>query len=155
MSAIQRDRTTSIDEIANGIYRINTPITIPGAGGFSFNQYLIDDDAPLLFHTGPRKLFPLVRQAIAQVVPVERLRYISFSHFEADECGSVNEFLAAAPAAVPLCGKIAALVSIDDVANRPARALSDGEVVSLGRRQMQWLDTPHMPHAWDCGMLFE
>lgn len=154
MPITNRDAGTWIDEVEDRIYRISTPLPqVPG--GFSFNQYLIDDDAPLLFHTGPRKLFPLVRQAIAQVIPVERLRYISFSHFEADECGSLNEFLAAAPAAVPLCGKIAALVSIDDVADRPARALADGEVVSLGRRQVQWLDTPHMPHAWECGMLFE
>jgi flavorubredoxin len=154
MTITNRDAGTRIDEVEDRIYRISTPLPqVPG--GFSFNQYLIDDDAPLLFHTGPRKLFPLVRQAIAQVMPVERLRYISFSHFEADECGSLNEFLAAAPAAVPLCGKIAALVSIDDVADRPACALADGDVVSLGRRQVQWLDTPHMPHAWECGMLFE
>jgi flavorubredoxin len=154
MTITNRDAGTRIDEVEDRIYRISTPLPqVPG--GFSFNQYLIDDDAPLLFHTGPRKLFPVVREAIAQVMPVERLRYISFSHFEADECGSLNEFLAAAPAAVPLCGKIAALVSIDDVADRPACALADGDVVSLGRRQVQWLDTPHMPHAWECGMLFE
>ena len=124
-------------------------------GGFSFNQYLIDDDEPLLFHTGPRKLFPFVRDAISHVMPVERLRYIGFSHFEADECGSLNEFLALAPTAVPLCGKIAALVSVNDIAEREARPLEDGEIVSLGSRQIQWFDTPHMPHAWECGLLFE
>ena len=145
---------TRIDEIENGIYRIATPFAaVPG--GFSFNQYLMVDDEPLLFHTGPRKLFPLVREAVGHVMPVERLRHISFSHYEADECGSLNEFLAAAPQAAPLCGRLAAVVSINDVADRPARALADGEVVRIGRREVQWLDTPHMPHAWECGMLLE
>jgi flavorubredoxin len=144
---------TRIDEIEERIYRISTPVMkVPG--GFSFNQYLIEDDEPLLFHTGPRKLFPLVRGAVGHVMPVERLHYISFSHFEADECGSLNEFLAAAPSAVPLCGKVAALVSVNDVADREARPLADGEVVALGRREVQWFDTPHMPHAWEC-VLFE
>jgi flavorubredoxin len=154
MTITNRDAGTRIDEVEDRIYRISTPLSkVPG--GFSFNQYLIDDAEPLLFHTGPRKLFPLVREAITHVMPIERLRHISFSHFESDECGSLNEFLAAAPDAAPLCSKIAALVSIDDVADRPARALADGETVSLGRRQVQWLDTPHMPHAWECGLLFE
>jgi flavorubredoxin len=97
----------------------------------------------------------LVRDAVGRVFPVERLRYIAFSHFEADECGSLNEFLAAAPVAVPLCGKVAALVSVNDIADREARALGDREVVSLGSREIQWFDTPHMPHAWECGVLFE
>jgi len=145
---------TRVDEIADRVFRIATPVhNLPG--GFSFNQYLLVDDGPLLFHTGPRKLFPLVRDAIARVMPVERLRYISFSHVEADECGSLNEFLAAAPEAVPLCGQVAALVSIDDIADRPARPLADGETLSLGWHEVQWFDTPHMPHAWECGMLFE
>lgn len=145
---------TSVDEVEERIYRISTPVTkLPG--GFSFNQYLIEDDEPLLFHTGPRKLFPLVRDAVSRVLPARRLRFIAFSHFEADECGSVNEFLAAAPHAVPLCGTVAALVSVNDVADREARALADGETVSLGRRKVQWFDTPHMPHAWECGVLFE
>ena len=154
MTITNREAGTRIDEIEDRIYRISTPVkNLPG--GFSFNQYLIDDDESLLFHTGPRKLFPLVREAISQVMPVERLRYIGFSHFEADECGSLNEFLAVASAAVPLCGKIAALVSVNDIADREARAMEDGEIVSLGRREIQWFDTPHMPHAWECGVLFE
>ena len=107
--------------------------TIPGAGGFTFNQYLIVDDEPLLFHTGPAPVFPLVREAVARVMPVERLRWIAFSHFEADECGALNELLAAAPHAVPLCGRIAAMVSVSDFADRPPRALADGEELSLGR----------------------
>jgi len=102
---------TNVYEIAAGIYRINTPIP---AFDFSFNQYLIVDDEPLLFHTGPRKLFPLVQEAVAHIMPVEKLRYVSFSHFESDECGSLNEWLAVAPNAVPLCGQIAALVSVED-----------------------------------------
>jgi flavorubredoxin len=145
---------TRLDEIADGIYRIATPLAkLPG--GFSFNQFLVVDDAPLLFHTGPRKLFPFVSEAIGKVLPVERLRYVSFSHYEADECGSLNEFLAAAPAAVPLCGNIAAMVTINDVADREARGMADGETVSLGRHAVQWFDTPHLPHAWECGVLYE
>src|SRR3954452_19843979 len=106
---------TNVHEIADGIYRINTPIDFPDGQGFSFNQYLVLDDEPLLFHTGPRKLFPLVREALASVLPVERLRYVGFSHTEADECGSLNQWLAAAPAALPLCSRIASMVSIGDL----------------------------------------
>jgi flavorubredoxin len=145
---------TNVVEIADGIYRINTPVALEG-GGFSFNQYLVVDDEPLLFHTGPRKMFALVLEAVASVLPVARLRYIGLSHVEADECGSLNEWLAVAPQAEPLCGTVAALVSIDDLADRPARALKDGETLSLGRHAVQWFDTPHLPHAWECGFLME
>jgi flavorubredoxin len=144
---------TRVDEVADGIYRISTPVDVV-PGGFSFNQYLVVDEEPLLFHTGPRRMFPLVREAVAAVLPVERLRHVGFSHFEADECGSLNEFLAVAPVAAPLCGRIAAMVSVDDVADRPARALADGERLVLGRHTVRWLDTPHVPHAWECGLLF-
>ena len=146
---------TNIQEIADGIYRINTPLDLPGGQGFSFNQYLLVDDAPLLFHTGPRQLFPLVREAVSRILPVARLRYVGFSHFEADECGSLNEWLAVAPEAEPVCGTIAAMVSTNDVADRPARALADGEVLALGRHAVRWFDTPHMPHGWDCGLMME
>ncbi len=146
---------TNVHEIADGIYRINTPVGLPGAGQFNFNQYLIVDDEPLLFHSGLRKLFPLVREAIAAVMPVERLRYVGLSHFEADECGALNEFLAVAPQAVPLCGQVAALVSVNDYADRAARAMADGEELSLGRHRIRWFDTPHMPHGWECGLLME
>jgi flavorubredoxin len=146
---------TNVHEIAEGIYRINTPVVIEGAGGFSFNQYLITDDEPLLFHTGLRKLFPLVREAVASVMPVENLRYIAFSHVEADECGSLNQWLAAAPQSVPLCGTVAAMVSITDLADRPPRALADGELLALGKHRVRWFDTPHLPHAWECGFLTE
>jgi len=147
--------TTSVHEIADAIYRISTPVTFPDGAGFTFNQYLVVDDRPLLFHTGPRRMFPLVRDAVARVLPVERLRYIGLSHFEADECGSLNEWLALAPAAEPVCSRVAAMVSVDDVADRPARALADGEVLSLGAHGVQWFDTPHLPHAWECGFLLE
>ena len=147
---------TNIHEIADGIFRINTPVSIEGGPGwFSFNQYLILDNEPLLFHTGPRKMFPLVREAVMKVMPIERLRHIAFSHVEADECGSLNEWLAVAPDSLPLCGTVAALVSINDLADRPPRALADGEVLSLGKHSVRWYDTPHLPHAWECGYLME
>jgi flavorubredoxin len=145
---------TRVDEVAAGIFRISTPVTVV-PGGFSFNQYLVSDDEPLLFHTGPRKLFPLVRDAIAAVLPVERLRWLTLSHVEADECGAMNELLAAAPRAEPLCGRIAKMVSMDDLADRPARALPEGEVLSTGRHELIWLDAPHLPHGWECGYLFD
>lgn len=149
-----RESGTVIDEIADGIHRISTPLAaVPG--GFTFNQYLIVDDEPLLFHTGPRRLFPLVREAIGAVMPVERLRHLAFSHYEADECGALNAFLGVAPAAVPLCGAIAALVSVEDTADRAPRALADDERVALGRHRVRWLATPHLPHAWECGFLME
>lgn len=145
---------TRIDEIGPRIYRISTPLDIV-TGGFTFNQYLIDDDEPLLFHTGPRKMFPLVQQAIASVMAVERLRHLAFSHVEADECGALNALLAVAPRAAPVCSRIAASVSMQDLADRPPRALADGEELRLGSRVVRWLDTPHLPHGWECGYLFE
>ncbi|EHK66699.1 MBL fold metallo-hydrolase [Achromobacter arsenitoxydans] len=154
MATLSLSSGTTIDEIADRIYRISTPVDIPG-GGFSFNQYLIDDDAPLLFHTGLRKLFPVVSEAVGRILPIGSLRYIGFSHFEADECGALNDFLAAAPHAEPLCGQVAAMVSVGDFADRPPRALQDDETLSLGRHQVRWLDTPHLPHAWECGFLLE
>jgi flavorubredoxin len=156
MTITNKQSGTNVHEVADGIYRINTPVMMEGEpGSFSFNQYLIVDDEPLIFHTGPRRMFPLVREAAASVLPVERLRYIAFSHVEADECGSLNEWLAAAPQSSPLCGTVAALVSISDLADRPPRALADGEALSLGRHTVRWFDTPHLPHAWECGFLQE
>jgi len=145
---------TNLHEIAPGIFRINTPVAIPN-GQFNFNQYLIAGEAPLVFHTSPRKLFPLVSEAIAKVMPLEQLRYVAFSHYEADECGALNDFLAAAPRAEPVCSRVAAMVSVNDGATRPARALADGEVLSLGRHRLRWHDTPHVPHCWECGYLME
>jgi flavorubredoxin len=147
--------TTSVEEIAEGIYRITTPLQVGGGSGFTFNQYLLVDDAPLLFHTGMRKIFPLVREAVARVLPVERLRYVALSHFEADECGALNEWLAVAPQAVPLCGRLAASTSINDVADRAPHVLGHDETLALGRSTVRWVDTPHVPHAWECGFLFD
>ena len=147
---------TRLDEIAAGLYRISTPVP-PSAvpGGFSFNQYLVLDDEPLLFHTGPRRLFGAVREAVAAVLPVERLRWIGLSHLENDECGSLNEWLAAAPGALPVCGRIAARISLAEMADRTPRALADGEALRTGRRELTWIDAPHLPHGWECGYLFE
>jgi len=146
---------TSIDEVAAGVFRISTPIDLPNGQGFSFNQYLLVDDAPLLFHTGPRRMFALVKEAVASVIPVDRLRYVGVSHVEADECGSLNQWLAAAPEAVPLCGHVAAMVSLGDLADRAPRPMADGEQLCLGRSTLRWFDTPHVPHGWDCGLLME
>jgi flavorubredoxin len=145
---------TNINEIADGIYRINTPIQLP-VGAFNYNQYLIVDDNSMLFHTGPRRLFPLVQEAIAGILPLERLKYLGFSHFEADECGSLNEFLAVAPESVPVCSQVAAMVSVNDVADRAAKAMGDGEILDLGKHALRWFDTPHLPHAWECGLMFD
>jgi flavorubredoxin len=146
---------TNIQEIGPGIYRINTPISIAPGADFSFNQYLIVDDEPVLFHTGQRQLFPLVQDAIRNVMPIERLRHIGLSHFEADECGALNAFLAAAPSSTAFCSEIAAMTSVGDFADRPPRALADGEVFTTGQRQFRWFYTPHVPHAWECGLLME
>ncbi len=146
---------TSIDETANGIYRISTPLppdAIPG--GFAFNQYLVVDEEPLLFHTGPRGMFEATREAIEHVMPVSRLKYVAFSHYESDECGALNEFLAVAPDATPVCGRVNAMINGDSF-DRPARALADDEILKLGTRSVRWLDTPHLPHAWECGYLME
>ena len=145
---------TNVHEIAEGIYRINTPLSVV-PGGFSFNQYLIDDEEPLLFHTGLRKMFPLVHEAVRSVMPVEKLRYVAFSHFEQDECGSLNEWLAVAPNATAVCSKVAAMTSINDLADRPPRALADGETLPLGTHLIRWFETPHLPHGWESGLMME
>lgn len=147
---------TNVQEIATGIYRINTPVPLPDGQRFSFNQYLVLDDEPLLFHTGPRQLFALVSEAIASVMPIERLRYVGLSHVEADECGSMNLLLAAAPQAVPLCSQVAAMVSMTDLADRAPRALADGEELALGgAHTIRWFDMPHVPHGWECGLMMD
>jgi flavorubredoxin len=143
---------TSIHEIEEGIYRISVPV--PEAD-FSYNQFLVVDEEPLLFHTGLRSQFPLVSGAISAVMPLERLRYVAFSHFESDECGALNHFLGAAPNAVAVASRVAVLTSLADFADRPPRALADGEQLTLGRRTVQWFDTPHLPHGWETGYLFE
>jgi flavorubredoxin len=146
---------TTVHEIASGIYRISTPVSptaIPG--GFTFNQFLVVDQEPLLFHTGMRTLFPVVREAVARVLDPARLRWIGFSHVEADESGALNDWLAVAPQAQPVCSQVAAMTS-GDMADRPLRALADGEELVLGGKRLRWLDAPHLPHNWECGYMFE
>jgi flavorubredoxin len=145
---------TRIDEVEAGIYRISTPLDII-PGGFTFKSYLVFDDEPLLFHTGYRKLFTPTLEAILKVMPVEKLRWIGGSHFEGDEFGALNNFLDAAPAATPFGSEVGVLTSLNDFASRPACALMDGEEFSIGGRSLRWLYTPHVPHAWDCGVLFD
>lgn len=147
---------TRIDEIAERIYRLSTYVPeIAAPAGFTFNQYLVDAEAPLLFHCGPRKMFSGIAAALATIIPVERLRFIAFGHVEADECGAMNLWLAAAPAAEVIHGHTACMVSLNDLADRPPRALADGEVLDLGGRRVRYLDTPHVPHAWDSGLVYE
>jgi flavorubredoxin len=148
---------TKIDEIADGIYRISTFIPqIAPPAGMTMNQFLVVGDEPLLFHTGQRHLFPNVRSAVARVLPPERLRWITFGHYEADECGSMNAWLAIAPQAEVAHGQTACLVSLDDMADRSPRTLTDGEVIDLGRgKRVRYFDTPHIPHGWEAGVLYE
>jgi flavorubredoxin len=147
---------TRIDEIAGGIYRLSTfvPQIAPPAG-MSFNQFLVLGDEPLLFHTGLRNMFPLVREAVARLIPPERLRYIAFGHYEADECGAMNEWLAVAPHAEVAHGQTGCMVSLNDMADRAPRILQDGETIDLGGKRVRYLDTPHIPHGWDAGVLYE
>nr|MBA2752281.1 MBL fold metallo-hydrolase [Actinomycetota bacterium] len=147
---------TKLDEIADGIYRISTwvPEVVPPAG-FTFNQFLIDAEEPLLFHTGPRGMFPLVAEAVAKVVPVESMRWITFGHVEADECGSMNMWLRAAPQSQVAHGALGCEVSLDDMCDRPPRPMADGEVIDLGGRRVRHIDTPHVPHGWEARVLFE
>lgn len=144
---------TTITEIAPDLYRIST--FMPEAN-LQFNQFLVRDDEPLLFHTGMRRIFPLVRDAVAQLIDPASLRWIGFSHFEADECGSLREWQTLAPQAEAVCSLVGKIVSVDDVvAARPAEPLEDGDLISTGRYGFRFLRTPHVPHCWDAGMLFE
>lgn len=147
--------TTRIDEIEAGIYRISTALPELLPGGFTFNQFLIADEQPLLFHAGPVSLFPAVQQAVARVLPPERLRYVAFSHLEADECGALNRWLEHAPSAEAVSSRLGAFVMLGDSAVRPARGLAHGEAIELGERRVTWLDAPHLPHGMDAGYLFE
>ena len=143
---------TQITEIAPDMYRIST--FIPEVN-LQFNQFLVKDDEPLLFHTGMKAMLPLVRDAVASLSDPSSIRWLGFSHFEADECGSLNEWLQTAPAAQPVCSLVGALVSINDFAIRPARGMTDGEVLSTGKYRFRFLHTPHVPHCWEAGLLFE
>ncbi len=146
---------TRITEIADGIYRLSTFIPQVPPTGLAFNQFLILGENPLLFHTGMRGLFPLVRDAVAKLTRPERLRWISFGHYEADECGSMNEWLALAPEAQVAHGMTAVGVSLNDQADRAPRVLQHGEVLDLGGKRARYLDTPHVPHGWEAGLIYE
>lgn len=146
---------TAVTEIADGIYRLSTLVPGIGPSGFTFNQFLVLADEPLLFHTGHRSMFPSVRAAIDTVVPAERLRWITFGHVESDECGSMNEFLAVAPDAQVAHGELGCMVSLNEMADRPPRPLADGEVMDLGGKRVRHIDTPHVPHGWEARVLYE
>ena len=146
---------TRVHEIADGVYRLSTFVPEVTPQGFTFNQFLIDAEEPMLFHTGQRGMFPLVSAAVARILPLERLRWIGFGHVEADECGSMNAWLAAAPNATVVHGQTACMVSLNDLADRPPRVLQTGETLDLGGRRMRWIDTPHVPHGWEAGVFYE
>lgn len=146
----------AIDEICDGVYRLSVfvPEILPPAG-FTYNHFLVLGDEPLLFHCGKRKMFPLLSAAVARIMPVKKLRWLTFGHFEADECGSMNEWLAAAPHAQLAHGMTGCRLSVSDMADREPRVFSNGEVIDIGGKTLRYIDTPHVPHGWDAGVLFE
>jgi len=146
---------TRVDEIADRIYRLSTFVPDVGPTGFTFNQFVIDADEPAIFHTGPRGMFPLVSEALASVLPLERLRWIMFGHLEADECGAMNLFLAAAPSAQVAHTARGCMVSIDDLADRPPAPIAPDGSFDLGGRRIRSIDTPHVPHGWDAHLIYE
>lgn len=146
---------TKTDEVADGIFRLSTYVPQVTPDGFTFNQFLVRGEEPLLFHTGMRHMFPAVRDAVARIVPLDSLRWIAFGHVEADECGAMNQWLAAAPRAQVAHGALGVDVSLNDLADRPPRALQDGETIDLGGKVVRHIDTPHVPHAWEARVLFE
>ncbi|MGY6501277.1 MAG: oxygen-binding di-iron domain-containing protein [Acidimicrobiales bacterium] len=146
---------TTIDEIAPDIYRLSTWVPDVSTDGFTFNEFLIRAEEPLLFHTGPRTMFPLIAEAVARVVPVESLRWISFGHVESDECGSMNMWLASAPRSQVAFGALGCMVSLDDLCDRPPLALEEGQVLDLGGKRVRQISTPHVPHGWEAQVLFE
>jgi flavorubredoxin len=147
--------TVRIDEIADRIYRLSTFVPEIGPAGFTFNQYLIDDEQPLIFHTGHRASFADLAAAVSSILPIERLRWVTFGHVEADECGAMNQFLAAAPQAQIAHGALGCMVSLNDLADRPPVPLTDGQILDLGHHQVRHIDTPHVPHAWEARVLYE
>jgi flavorubredoxin len=147
---------TRVSEIADGIFRLSTYVAeIAPPAGFTFNAFLVRADEPLLFHTGLRKMFPSNLEALGRIIDATRLRWISFGHFEADECGAMNQWLAAAPQAMPAHGQTGCMVSLNDFADREPRVLADDEVLDLGGKRLRYIDTPHTPHGWDAGVFYE
>ena len=143
---------TQINEIAPDIFRISTFVP---EGNLQFCQFLVRDEEPLLFHTGMNALFPAVREAVEKIIPIESLKWIGFSHFEADECGSLPQWQQLAPESTAICSIVGKLVSIDDFALRPARPMNTGETFSTGKYTFRFLQTPHVPHCWEASLLFE
>jgi flavorubredoxin len=146
---------TRVHEIADRIYRLSTFVPDIGPTGFTFNQFLVDADEPLLFHAGLRAMFPSVSSALASVVPLDRLRWVTFGHLEADECGSMNLLLAAAPNAEVAHPFMGCMVSVNDLADRPPRPLGPDETLDLGGKRVRSIDTPHVPHGWDAHVFYE
>jgi flavorubredoxin len=146
---------TEVSEIADRIYRLSTFVPQIGPTGFTFNQFLIDAEEPLLFHYGQRALFPLVSEAVRSVIALDKLRWTTCSHVEADESGALNQWLAAAPNATPAHGQVGCNIWLTDMADRAPRALKNDEVLDLGGKKVRWLDTPHVPHNWDAGVIYE
>jgi flavorubredoxin len=151
MNAMQ----TSVHEIADRVYRLSTCVPDAAPGGFTFNQYLIDGDEPLLFHTGPRRMFPLVSEAVAKVITLDRLRWVSFGHVESDECGAMNQWLATAPSAQVLFNGLGCMVSLDDLADRPPIPVVDDSPRDLGGHRIRTIVTPHVPHGWEAQVLYD
>ena len=141
-----------IDEIAPDLFRISAYVP---EFNLQFNHFLVRDEEPLLFHTGMRRMFPQIRDAVGRLIDLTSLRWISWSHFEVDECGALNEWLAVAPQAQGACSEVGAMVNLQDFANRPPRGLAPGDVLQTGRHRYRFVPTPHLPHGWDAGMLFE
>ncbi len=146
---------TNVTEIADKIYRLSTFVPQIGPNGFTFNQFLIDADEPLLFHYGHRAMFPLISAAVKSVIPLDKLRWTTCSHVEGDEAGALNEWLAAAPNATPAHGQVGINIWLTDMANRGPRTLKNDETIDIGGKKVRWLDTPHVPHNWDAGLIYE
>lgn len=147
--------TTKLDEIADGIFRVSTLVPeINPPHGFSFNQFLLRAEEPMIFHCGHRKMFPAIAEAVGRVLPLEKIRWVSFSHVEADECGALENWLAASPGATAAHGAVGCRIWVGDITDR-MRPLKDNEVLDLGGKRVRHLDTPHLPHGWDAGLIFE
>jgi len=142
----------TVNEIGPDIFRVSVYVK---EFGLQFNHFLVRDEQPLLFHSGLKGMYPLLREAVAKLVKPSEIRWVGFSHFESDECGALNHWLEAAPSAEPVCSQIGALVSVNDFSIRPARALNDGDVLETGKRRFRLCQTPHLPHGWDAAVLFE
>ena len=139
-------------EIAPDVYRFSVYV---GEMNLQFNHFLIKDEQPMLYHTGMKQMFPLLREAVQKVIDPASLRWIGFSHFEVDECGALNEWLQIAPNALPVCSEAGALVNMSDYSSKPAHAMAGDDLLTTGKYRYRFIRTPHLPHGWDAGVLFE